>query len=284
MVFPVPAAPTTSSRGRPEATTAETAACATSNSPRRAAGNGHGWWSGVRRLSAQFRICSSWSRMAGVVRARSVAASLIGRPSRRRGIPSGTGRDMSTQRVAATWSARHSSQGVSCSGSTVMVVGSWAASSRTSSAGRHVDCRSVSESSACSTNWATAAESRPTRRRCRPMHSGKETVGLEPEALEARVPPLVKPVWGVAVGFGGSAVQHRLPLQPPPLPPRRRSAQGGLKPLELVLEAACDLAGPLREMIQHRRWQCRRSRRCRSPAAASATPRVRVSWERRLAW
>ncbi len=63
---------------------------------------------------------------------------------------------------------------------------------------------------------------------------------------------MVKPFRGVAVGFGRSAVHYRLPLQPPPLPRRRRSAQGGLKALELVAEAAGDLAGPLREMFQHR--------------------------------
>ncbi len=44
---------------------------------------------GMRGLrSAHSRICSSWSRMAWVVRTRSTADSVIGRPSRRSGAPS----------------------------------------------------------------------------------------------------------------------------------------------------------------------------------------------------
>ncbi len=79
-----------------------------------------------------------------MVSSRVVAGSVIGRPSRRTATPAGTGGDRSTQRVMAVWSASRCRNPTSWSGSTVTLVGTWVASSRTSSAGRHVDCRCAS--------------------------------------------------------------------------------------------------------------------------------------------
>ncbi len=70
--------------------------------------------------------------------------SVMGRPSRRRATPSGRAVTARQDVRAGFDRLRASSHGTSVSAGTVTSVGTAAASSRTSSAGRHADCRSAS--------------------------------------------------------------------------------------------------------------------------------------------
>jgi hypothetical protein len=147
VVLPVPAAPTTNTKPRVPATARAASSWGTDNPPASIAGSmaiasdvGGEWCA-----SAQTMTCSSSARIAGVVNARSVAASLIGRPSRRNNTPGGIGADNSTQSRTITSPATSSSQATNRCGGTPMSVGTAAASSRSSSAGRHVDCLDVND-------------------------------------------------------------------------------------------------------------------------------------------
>ena len=157
---------------------------------------------------------------------------------------------MSTQRVGGDVGRRGvRARGPVVRGSTVMVVGTAAASSRTSSAGRHVDCRPANEAKARSTTWATAAESSPTW----PPTGGRSTAARRRSGSNPRAFRRASHHWwsrsGVtSLGFGGSAVHHRFPFQPPPLPRRRRPAQGGLNRSSFSSRRRVHLAGPLREI------------------------------------
>ena len=162
VVLPVPAGPTTRTRSRVPATAAATSACAGDSSTTLS------WMASAlsippvaARSWAQSAMRVSWVKMSAVVSAWSTADSLTGRPSLRSSAPAGMGREMSTMRSTITASARSSSETVSWSGSTPVLVGTAAASSRTSSAGRHVDCRSDNASIARSTIAAAVAWSTP---------------------------------------------------------------------------------------------------------------------------
>ena len=146
MVLPVPAGPTTNTSSSVPAIAAATSRCG----PERCSGVGIGAAGrglGARRC-AQSNTPASSVRMACVVRARSTADSVTGRPSRRRRTLSGIAADSSMQYSvtmrAASWSMTATSSSASMSRS----VGVAAASSRTISADRHDDCLSANAVSA----------------------------------------------------------------------------------------------------------------------------------------
>ncbi len=108
----------------------------------------------ARRRSS--RRLASWATMSGVVRARCIADSVTGRPSRRSGTPPGSGgtgpRAVPARPVRASPSIDLGER--SCAGGRAWS-GIAAASSRVISAGRHVDWRSLSASTARAMTWWT---------------------------------------------------------------------------------------------------------------------------------
>lgn len=109
---------------------------------------------------------------------------------------------MSTIRSPITASARSSNHTVNWSGSTPASVGTAEASSRTSSAGRHVDCRSDNASIARSTIPVTVSWSGPTDT-TRPIAVATRLTGSTPRPSSSAVHRACSPAASPEVAFAG---------------------------------------------------------------------------------
>ena len=174
-----------------------------------------------------------------------MADSVTGRPSRRRCTPTSIGRDRSTRSSFSIRADKASATAATSCAGRARLVGSAAATSRVTSAGRHVDWRSLRASTARDMTLVD-------RRRVEAWPAVdavegpvEERVGFDAESDEAPGPFLGE-CRGIRAGLGRSAVDDRFALESPPFPRRGFALEGLGEPFDLAVDPVADLPGPTR--------------------------------------
>ena len=124
-----------------------------------------------------------------------------------------------------------------------------AATSRTISAGRHVDCRSVKAASAASTVRSVSSAA------CRPSAAWRLTATSSPSTVMPTSVSWCRQMSCSSAGSIGHGLVGRLSStasrsEPPPLPPGRLPAQSRDEPVELHLHPVADVPVRDRERLQ----------------------------------